>query len=76
MPQNRGPNRILAANSTCSHVSPKVSVTSAASPGSVMVTESTRGMVADAAGFEWAPAGTRQFKGVREAVKLFRISRV
>ena len=50
-------------------------VTSAASPGSVVMTASTRDMVAGAAGFGWAPAGTRQLKGVREAVKLFRVSR-
>lgn len=51
-------------------------VTSVANPGSIVATESTRDMVANAANFEWAPAGTHQLKGVREAVKLFRISRV
>ena len=51
-------------------------VTSTTHPGSVVVTESTRDLVGNAAGFEWAAAGTRQLKGVRESVKLFRPTRV
>ena len=50
-------------------------VTSASCPGSVVVTESTRDLVGNAAGFEWTPIGTRQLKGVREAVNLFRLTR-
>jgi adenylate cyclase len=50
-------------------------VTGAARPGSVLVAESTRDAVANAAGFDWSPAGTRRLKGVSDEVKLFRVAR-
>ena len=50
-------------------------VTAAARPGTVMVAESTRDMVGNAAGFDWSPAGARHLKGVSGEVKLFRVGR-
>jgi adenylate cyclase len=50
-------------------------VTAEARPGTVMVAESTRNAVGNAAGFDWSPAGARRFKGVSDEVKLFRVGR-
>jgi adenylate cyclase len=50
-------------------------VTTAARPGTVMVAESTRDAVGNAAGFEWSPAGARRLKGVSGEIKLFRVGR-
>ena len=50
-------------------------VTAAARPGAVMVAESTRDEVGNAAGFDWSPVGARHLKGVRGEVKLFRVER-
>ena len=51
-------------------------VTAAARPGTVLVAESARDEVANAAGFEWSSAGARRLKGVKDDVKLFRVTRV
>jgi adenylate cyclase len=50
-------------------------VSGAARPGTVLVAESTRDAVGDAAGFDWSLAGARRFKGVSGEVKLFRAGR-
>jgi adenylate cyclase len=50
-------------------------VTAAARPGTVMVAESTRDAVGNAAGFEWSQAGARRLKGVSGEIKLFRVGR-
>jgi adenylate cyclase len=50
-------------------------VTAVARLGTVMVDESTRDAVGNAAGFDWSPAGARRLKGVTGDVKLFRVGR-
>ena len=49
-------------------------VTAAARPGTVLVAESARDAVANAAGFDWSSAGARRLKGVKGEVKLFRLT--
>ncbi len=49
-------------------------VTAAARPGTVLVAESARDAVANAAGFDWSSAGARRLKGVKDEVKLFRLT--
>ena len=49
-------------------------VTAAARPGTVLVAESARDAVANAAGFDWLSAGARRLKGVKGEVKLFRLT--
>ena len=49
-------------------------VTAAARPGTVLVAESARDEVANAAGFDWSSAGARRLKGVKGEVKLFRLT--
>jgi adenylate cyclase len=51
-------------------------VTGAARPGAVLVSESTRDAVGDAAQFEWSFAGARSLKNIKDDVKLFRARRV
>jgi adenylate cyclase len=51
-------------------------VTGAARPGTVLVAESARDAVANAPGFDWSSAGTRHLKGVKDDVKLFRVTRL
>ncbi|BDY31893.1 adenylate/guanylate cyclase domain-containing protein [Mycolicibacterium mageritense] len=48
-------------------------VTGAASPGTVLVDESTRDAVTNPGDFTWHPMGARKLKGVRAEVKLFRV---
>ena len=50
-------------------------VTAAARPGTVLVAESARDAVANAPGFEWSSAGARRLKGIKDEVKLFRVTR-
>lgn len=50
-------------------------VTSAARPGSVLVAESGREAIGDAAPFDWSFAGARHLKGIKGEVKLFRARR-
>lgn len=50
-------------------------VTSAARPGSVLVAESTRELIGDAADFCWSFAGARHLKGVKGETKLYRVRR-
>ena len=50
-------------------------VTAAARPGAVLVAESARDAVANAVGFDWSSAGARRLKGVKDEVKLFRVTR-
>jgi len=51
-------------------------VTAEARPGTVMVADSARDAVGNAAGLEWTPAGARRLKGVSDEVKLYRVNRV
>jgi adenylate cyclase len=48
-------------------------LTGVARPGSVLVDDSVREVVAD--GYRWSFAGQRKLKGIREPVKLFRARR-
>lgn len=50
-------------------------VTAVARPGAVLVAESTREPLGDAAGFSWSFAGARHLKGIKGEVKLFRARR-
>jgi adenylate cyclase len=50
-------------------------VTSAARPGTVLVAESARDAVGNAAGFDWSSGGARRLKGVSGEVKLFGVRR-
>lgn len=51
-------------------------VTGAARPGAVLVSESTRDAIGDAAPFAWSFAGARSLKNIKEDAKLFRARRV
>ena len=51
-------------------------VTSVAPPGGVLVTESARSAIGDAAGITWSFAGARHLRGIRDEVRLFQASRV
>jgi adenylate cyclase len=51
-------------------------VTAAASPGAVLVAESTRDAVGSAVGFEWSTAGAHHLKGLSGEVNLFQVRRV
>jgi adenylate cyclase len=50
-------------------------VTSAARPGSVLVSESTREAIGDDDRFTWSFAGARHLKGIKSDVKLYRVRR-
>ena len=50
-------------------------VTSAARPGSVLLSESARDAVGDDERFTWSFAGARHLKGISSDVKLFRARR-
>ncbi|WP_343600093.1 adenylate/guanylate cyclase domain-containing protein [Mycobacterium sp.] len=50
-------------------------VTAVARPGAVLVAESTRAVLGDAAGFSWSFAGARHLKGIRGEVRLYRARR-
>ena len=50
-------------------------VTSAARPGSVLVSEQTYEAIADDERFTWSFAGARHLKGIKSDVKLFRARR-
>jgi adenylate cyclase len=50
-------------------------VTSAARPGSVLVSESTREAIGDDERFTWSFAGARHLKGIKADVKLYRVRR-
>jgi adenylate cyclase len=51
-------------------------VTSVAPPGGVLVAESARSAIGDAAGITWSFAGARHLRGIRDEVRLFQASRV
>src|SRR6201998_2935664 len=51
-------------------------VTSVAPPGGVLVTESARSAIGDAAGITWSFGGARHLRGIRDEVRLFQASRV
>lgn len=51
-------------------------VTGAARPGAVLVSESTREAIGDAAQFAWSFAGARSLKNIKDDAKLFRARRV
>ncbi len=50
-------------------------VTSAARPGSVLLSEAAREQIGDDASFSWSFAGARHLKGIQDEVKLFRARR-
>jgi len=50
-------------------------VTSAARPGSILVSEQTREAIPDDERFTWSFAGARHLKGIKSDVKLFRARR-
>ena len=50
-------------------------VTSAARPGSILVSEQTYEAIADEERFTWSFAGARHLKGIKSDVKLFRARR-
>jgi adenylate cyclase len=50
-------------------------VTGVARPGAVLVADSVRDAVGDAAGFSWSFAGARHLKGISSEVKFFRARR-
>jgi adenylate cyclase len=50
-------------------------VTSAARPGSILVSEQAREAIADDERFTWSFAGARHLKGIKSDVKLFRARR-
>jgi adenylate cyclase len=50
-------------------------VTSAARPGSVLVSEAAREKIGIDGSFEWSFARARRLKGIRDDVKLFRVRR-
>lgn len=50
-------------------------VTGVARPGAVVVAESVRDAVGDAAGFSWSFLGPRHLKGIKGEIKLFRVRR-
>jgi adenylate cyclase len=50
-------------------------VTGVARPGAVLVADSVRDAVGEAAGFSWSFAGARRLKGIGGEVKLFRARR-
>jgi adenylate cyclase len=50
-------------------------VTGVARAGTVLVAETARGAVGDAAGFDWSLAGSRHLKGISGQMKLYRVSR-
>jgi adenylate cyclase len=50
-------------------------VTAVARPGAVLVADSVREAVGDAAGFSWSFAGARHLKGIKGEVRLFRARR-
>jgi adenylate cyclase len=50
-------------------------VTSAARPGSALVSESAREQIGDDARFRWSYAGDRRLRGIRDDVDLFRVRR-
>nr|WP_225952794.1 adenylate/guanylate cyclase domain-containing protein [Mycobacterium sp. OAS707] len=50
-------------------------VTSAARPGSILVSEQTYEAIADDGRFTWSFAGARHLKGIKSDVKLFRARR-
>lgn len=50
-------------------------VTSAARPGSVLVSEAAHDSVGDDARFRWSIAGSRHLRGIQDSVKLFRARR-
>jgi adenylate cyclase len=47
-------------------------ITQFAQPGTVLVAESARDVIARSPGIEWESVGTQRFKGVDSEVKLFR----
>jgi adenylate cyclase len=47
-------------------------VVAVARPGAVLVSESARGAIGSARGFDWSFAGARHLKGIKGEVKLFR----
>ena len=51
-------------------------VTSAARPGTILVTASARHNARDTTKFHFTAAGTRKFKGIAEAVEVFWLQRV
>ncbi|CAN5661993.1 adenylate cyclase [soil metagenome] len=51
-------------------------VTGAARPGAVLVAESARDAIGDAAEFDWSYAGGKHLKGVKGETKVFRARRV
>jgi adenylate cyclase len=50
-------------------------ITQSARPGTVLVAGSARDAVAGDPAFEWEPAGTRRFKGIKDDVTLFKVRR-
>jgi adenylate cyclase len=48
-------------------------LTAVGRPGSIIVAESTRDEVSDAAAFKWSSAGKRRLKGIGAEVRLFRL---
>ena len=50
-------------------------VTGVAPAGAVLVAETAREAIGDAAGFDWSVAGSRHLKGISGEVKLYRVSR-
>ena len=50
-------------------------VTGVARAGTVLVAETAREAVGDAAGFDWSLAGSRHLKGISGQMKLYRVSR-
>lgn len=50
-------------------------VTTAARPGTMLVTESTRDAVGNASGLDWSAAGVRRLKGITGELKVFQVQR-
>ena len=51
-------------------------VTGVARAGTVLVAETAREAIGDAAGFDWSVAGSRHLKGISGELKLYRVSRL
>jgi adenylate cyclase len=44
--------------------------------GTVLVAETAREAIGDAAGFDWSVVGSRHLKGISGELKLYRVSRL
>jgi adenylate cyclase len=51
-------------------------VTGVARAGTVLVAETAREAIGDAAGFDWSVVGSRHLKGISGELKLYRVSRL